>query len=262
MLSKNAAKVQAASDEQSEQNEPSSVMVGVDEHGGRVVMNIKGQIMSPAMYSSTLFDLRSLSTQYDTCVVYLNSGGGDVSTMTEILDILKTYKTVITIGSGVIGSAAFMIWASGDVRVVSPSTLLLIHREGYDFRGRTPQHVEFAEINQRIFVPIFQKFVEDGIMTESEKDDAGKTDVYYTGEQMINGRKVAISFDAFTAADRNPPAVYTRSFLDIDGVEYELIDGTYGILDGGETPVNIVKEYYNSFTNPQAVSNQYVRISQ
>lgn len=253
MLSKTTnVTAKSKSDEDMDDMGPSSIMVGVDQEVGRVVLQIRGAIQQPAVYSDALNSLREMARQYDTCMIYLNSPGGDVSTLCELMDILKTYRNLITIVNGIAMSAAFMIWCMGNIRVTSRTSLIMAHREGYQYTGKTPQHVVFSEVNQRLFQPIFATYVVRGIMTEEEVNDAGKTDVFFTGNEMIE-RGVAISYESFIEADTTLPVPYHRSYINIGGIEYELLDSCCGVRvnaletdDDFNVAVNLIELHYNT----------------
>jgi ATP-dependent Clp protease protease subunit len=60
--------------------------------------------------------------------VYINSGGGDCFAASEIYTALKEYAGTVTIKiDGIAASAASVIAMSGDVVLMSPTSLMMIH---------------------------------------------------------------------------------------------------------------------------------------
>jgi len=99
-------------------------------------INIDGYIgASPILGVSEYFSLSKLKTilnNLDSDVtdlhVYINSGGGSISEGWAIYDKLKACGLkVTTIGEGIVGSIATIIYLSGSVRQLNPNTNFFIH---------------------------------------------------------------------------------------------------------------------------------------
>ena len=60
--------------------------------------------------------------------VYINSPGGDLIEAMYLCDVIATSKTpVITVGFGIVASAAFHIFITGHKRIAFQNTVLLMH---------------------------------------------------------------------------------------------------------------------------------------
>lgn len=60
--------------------------------------------------------------------IYIDSGGGDLSTAFSIHDLITNFENhVTTVCLGEVSSAATVIWAAGDVRLISENSFCMIH---------------------------------------------------------------------------------------------------------------------------------------
>jgi ATP-dependent Clp protease protease subunit len=61
-------------------------------------------------------------------VVFIDSGGGDLSTAFSIYDLISNFENhVTTVCLGEVSSAATVIFAAGDVRLISENSFCMIH---------------------------------------------------------------------------------------------------------------------------------------
>lgn len=210
-----------------------------NEERSRVEVHVKGQFDAPRNNVYEIGALYDLSDTYETVVVYINSEGGRIDMLNELVAVIRKFKVVVTVGSGVINSAAFMLWTIGDIRVVQDYSIFMAHRESYHMSGKTQQHVELANFNQRIFSKMVDKFFEN-VLTSDELEKIKHTEIFFSGEDLIE-RGCAIHWDDFVeGADRVPEEVLNVIRL----------DGRYWIHEGNtlsEIDINFGGPVYKDF---------------
>ncbi len=95
-------------------------------------ISIEGTINHKA---SIRFDrqLKLLETMTEGQInVYVNSGGGDVYAMFAIIDRMEcSPNQILTIGTGLVASAALPILAAGNIRMVTKNCTLMHHTASY-----------------------------------------------------------------------------------------------------------------------------------
>ena len=119
---------------------PQFMTICVNENEGVVELHLRGDFTSPRENTQELAQLHAMSSEFETIRVFINSDGGNVHTMVDIMSVLKMFPTVVTIGVGCIASCGFMLWCAGDIRVIQPHTLVMAHRESYTLSGTTKNH--------------------------------------------------------------------------------------------------------------------------
>lgn len=208
----------------------------------RVEMYIRGELPPPQVVSVELMTLDKLASSFSTLVVYINTPGGSGDTMTELLSIMKRYKTVITVSCGQAASAGFIIWCAGHVRVVQEYSVLMAHRESYRMQGKTEQHLSVALFNQKNFSRLLSS-VCGHVLSEAEQETAKITEVFLLAEDAIN-RKVAISWEDFIGRDNRE--LETVTYVMLDDKTYQLLDeNTVADASTPEgTPININQIVY------------------
>lgn len=88
--------------------------------------------------------------------LYINSGGGSYYDGIALYSAIKNSPTpVITIGMGMVGSAALLIFLGGQYRVAYSHTTFLYHSAKYGIIGATPHEVDmfnqhYKEINRKM----------------------------------------------------------------------------------------------------------------
>lgn len=170
------------------------------EHKNRIEVYIRDMFGNVRDNQQELIALEKLSEDYDTILLHINSPGGNMYLLTEIINICKKFNNVITIGAGQISSAGAMLWAIGDVRVLMRYTDIMIHREAYSYgHMKSDEHLDHAQHSSRLY----SKFMDEifgGILTKEEIEKAKYTEVYFTPETLIE-RGVAISYEQFIKQD-------------------------------------------------------------
>lgn len=194
----------------------------------RIEIHLRGYFESPQESTQQLTEIYQLAEMYPTALVYITSGGGRVDLLMELYNALKKFDHVITVVNSDASSAGFMLWATGDVRVVCDHAEMMIHRESGGSMGKTDQMIDRVDFMKRRFEKIFAMFCDD-VLSEEEKQRARLTEVWFTGEDMIE-RGAAISWDQFQQLDTQP--YNSVEIIERDGAAY-LRQGNY------LTPVNV-----------------------
>lgn len=204
------------------------ILVTVNEAKSRVEVHIRGPFVPPGMVSKQIATIYEMAEDYNTVAVYINSPGGSADTLTELLSAFSRYETIITIAAGQVASAGFFLWCAGTVRVVQRHTVIMAHRESYDFHGKTPQHLDAATFNEKLFGSLIDELCGD-ILTEQEKHSIRTTEVFLTDDDIIE-REAGIAWEHFMVRDNNP---YERiDTVRIDDVAYEVSNGMATALTG------------------------------
>lgn len=183
--------------------QPKFLTIARNDDRSRVEAHVKGTFDAPRNNVYEIGALYDLSDKYDTVVVYINSEGGRIDMLSELVSVIRKFKTVITVGAGQVNSAAFMLWCVGDIRVVQDYTIFMAHRESYRMSGKTDQHVELANFNQRIFSKTVDDFFKN-VLTSDEMEKIRHSEVFLSGDDLIE-RECAISWDHFVEGSNRQP---------------------------------------------------------
>lgn len=165
--------------------------------GNYVELHLNGIFDDVANNSQDLIRLRECSERYGLLVCYINSNGGNASLMIELKTIFSHFETTITCVTSTAMSAGFMLWAMGNIRVVSPSAEMMIHREAWGYQGKTDQILSLAQFNHRRYEKIFKEYVGD-ILLEEEILLSRTSECWIMGEDLIE-RGAAVPYDVFRA---------------------------------------------------------------
>lgn len=206
----------------------SLILITTNPLKNRVEVHIRGPFVPPHMVSTQIATLYDMANQYDTVLVYINSPGGTLDTLTELLGAFSLFTTVITVAAGSAGSAGFFLWASGHIRVVQKYTVLMAHRESYRFDGKTDQHIEMGVFTNKICGSMIEDLCGD-MLTDEEKHRIKTTEVFLSDQDMID-RKKAITWSQFVARDNFQPEY--RTVMTLNETEFEL-DGDCAIDNNG-----------------------------
>jgi len=183
----------------------------------RIEVHLRGVFCPPMYVSKEIAYLYQMSKKHDTVIVYINSIGGDASLLSELVSVFRTYKSIITVASGNLASAGFMMFGIGDVRVVQDHTWMMAHRESYAAPpNKTENHLDLANYNKELYGNLLADTCGD-ILTEEEIERATRTEVYITANQLIE-RKAAISWSDFMQAEQRE--IEPRNIVSVDGVPF------------------------------------------
>jgi ATP-dependent protease ClpP protease subunit len=172
--------------------------ISIASKGSVAMCYIRGEFVEAELCADELTELVAMAESHSEIVMTINSPGGDVSTMLELIEILKMYGSATTIAVGELQSAAFILWMCGDVRVVSPYTSCMIHREGFGFHGKTNAHLDNASHLDRLYGAMLVDLV-GAALTPSELEKAKYAEVYFTPDDLIE-RNIAISSDVYNSS--------------------------------------------------------------
>lgn len=149
---------------------------------------------STAVYADLLIDLKNANKTKEVHV-WINSQGGDCSTLMLIDQQLDEFEYVVTIGTGEIDSAGFMLWLKGDERYLSPKTFCMYHGLSTGSFGKADEMKEFGSFIER-YQTLFEETAR-GILTDKEIERGRYTQVWLLGGELIE-RGVAIPFSKFS----------------------------------------------------------------
>lgn len=78
--------------------------------------------------------------------LHIASRGGDVDATRIAVDYIKRRGDITTIGTGYVYSAAVLMFVSGNKRLITPSTRLMIHQVVYDYNHKmTMNELNFSD---------------------------------------------------------------------------------------------------------------------
>lgn len=234
-----------------EKSSTSSLLIVENTEHQRIELHFRGPLVSPPEIQHILLALYHMSDRYDTCLVYINTPGGDLFSLVELMGALQKFATVITVATGSVASAGFFLWSTGDIRVVQPYTSLMVHREAYGGGGKTDQHIDRANHIKEVCDELVHNVCQD-LITEDEYDKAKYTEVFISGSEMIR-RGQAISWTDFIKADSEPVEMNAVSV--IDGRQY-LLTGDQNkavCLDTNEV-VDINKAVYGWYSRKESTA--------
>lgn len=208
-----------------------------NEEHNRVEIHLRGPIGGPELLSEHLTNLYHLSEKVSQCLIYINSPGGSVSTLVELLSILKKFDTVITVATGEVASAGFMLWCSGDVRVVQEYCSVMCHRESFgNPDAKTDNHLDMANYTNAVYGAMVRDLC-GGVLNEMEMEKIRYAEVFLTSEELI-AREYAISWDQFIQADTEEPTPTVS--IKIDGDEYVFISESMVMREHPEDPTKAI----------------------
>lgn len=232
--------------------QPFMSMIENDRHG-RIELHLRGGFDSPQENNQQLTELAQLAEEYPVALVYINSGGGRVDLLMELIHILKKFETVITVCLSDAASAGFMLWCTGDVRVVAHSAEMMAHRESSGWQGKTDHVIERYDFIKRRFEFVFKDLCGE-VLTDDEMEKARRSELWFLGQDMID-RGVAISWEQFHKNDTDPyssfeivergEGQYMRVGNYMVPVNIEVVEGElysiFEILYGMQNPKNLVE---------------------
>lgn len=146
---------------------------------------LSGEIESPDKYHQ-MFQVLHQATDRDQIIIHINSGGGQIDTTIQLISAIRESRgEVITIADGVVGSAATLIFLSGDVLMVNPHCLFMVHNMSGEAYGKAHEMESqiFADVKwfTRIATDLY-----DGFLTTVELKKMHKgEDFWFTSDEVI-----------------------------------------------------------------------------
>jgi ATP-dependent protease ClpP protease subunit len=117
----------------------------------------------------------------------VNSPGGHVHGALAILDIMKSSEIPIrTIGSGIIASAATLIFIAGKERLLTPYSSFMIHQASHWISGKDHDIDSYIDWKSTLNATIVDHYVNHSKMTKKdfEKIMFGPTDKWLTPKEV------------------------------------------------------------------------------
>jgi len=232
------------------------------------ILKIYGAIEEPEYCIDSLNKLELMSEKYDVLEVIINSPGGSLNTMVDIISIFKHFRYIITIGKGECSSASFMLWALGNIRVVTDYSMYMSHRESYGLYGKTSEHRDVANILGTVYAEMFEICFGD-LLTREEKQIAERSEVWISYKDLLKRDRVIsyenyinpsnqcsiidmhitedskmFIFDAINNVFRNIEITYTDDIIE------EMTDYIYGICDITQLPLEVIPEEITELIEP------------
>ena len=225
-------------DDDKNQKTPFLTIVRKDD---RLQVNVRGEFPSPETCTQELATIYAMADEYCTVEVIINSPGGYVSTLAELISALREYGTVITIATGNVASAGFSLWAIGDIRVIQDFCWMMAHRESYGHFGKTGNHKDLAAYNDELFGDMLEQCCSD-VLTPDQIETAKHTEVYVKATTLIETGK-AIRWQEYRA--RQEAEVQTMPMVIFGGRMFILED------DGMMRPVKDISVGEETYTQSE-----------
>jgi ATP-dependent Clp protease protease subunit len=146
------------------------------------------------LYNCSLSDIKNIkNNKIDTLYVEINSPGGDAYTGLTIYDILTTClpatTNIVTIGVGLIASAATIVYCAGKERLISQRSRMMLH-EPMIYSVEKSQTIEEVKNYKQVLSDIEKDMVNIYSITTKKKEEEIKKvmlnkDFYLIGEASI-----------------------------------------------------------------------------
>ncbi|MDA3806853.1 MAG: ATP-dependent Clp protease proteolytic subunit [Thiomicrorhabdus sp.] len=195
--------------------------ITITETGGRLNVHLRGEFGYPEECALELAQLNELSDDYDFVTVYIDSPGGTLNLLTELIEIFGKFNNVITIACGQIKSAGFLLWCIGDIRVTQPYVEIMAHREAYGISGKTDTHMAYAEYSNKMGLLLVGNVCGD-VLTPEEFETIKHSEVYFMPQELID-RGVCISWKQYQ--ERETLMIETSTVFIIDEKMYMEMGG-------------------------------------
>lgn len=175
------------------------VTIRRDEAMDRLSVHLRGNFPAPEDISTEIATLYALAEDFDSVIIFINSDGGQLKTLVELMSVFNLYKTKITVASGSVSSAGFILWGLGDIRVVQKYTSLMAHREAYSLYGKTDQQRDYVDHLDNLYNRMYSDLIGD-LLTEEELQMAKRSEVFFSADELVN-REVAVFWEDFVKRD-------------------------------------------------------------
>lgn len=208
------------------------------------------------LYNDLLVDLKD-SDRSRQLHVWINSLGGSVATLMMLQSLIEQFEYIVTIGTGEIDSAGFMLWCLGDERYLYNKTCCMYHGMSSFTFGKTKQ-IEQYSIFLKKYQQSFQKIIIDKqILTKQEIEKGRLTELWFLGQELIDRNK-AIDFAEYK---------YRQSMEKIQGFKMDNlfyvkdIQGKYYqsiLISDGKTKRELMQEYIDELKDNQEKSDTII----
>ena len=208
------------------------------------------------LYNDLLLDLKD-ADKSKQLHIWINSQGGSVSTLMLLQSLIEQFEYVITIGTGEIDSAGFMLWCLGDERYLYSKTCCMYHSMSSGNCGKTQQLKQFGDYMLK-FQQMFQSIIlQKEILTKEEVEKGRFTQIWFTGKQLIQRNK-AIDLSEYKLRQtmtkiqgfKMDNLFYVK---DTEGKYYQSV-----LVSDGKTKRQLMKEYLDELKDNQQKSNDII----
>lgn len=155
-----------------------------------------------------LINILKTAEQHDTIFIYLNTPGGHLNTVVQIISAMKqSNATVITSIEGEVCSAGTLIFLSGNKYIINPNSTFMVHNysggvigKGHEIASQSKYRGEYAK---ELMNDVYKDF-----LTQQEIDDVlnGK-DIWLSSKDVI---KRLNSKEKLLGEDVDIPAALSR----------------------------------------------------
>jgi ATP-dependent protease ClpP protease subunit len=206
------------------------ITITTDEGSSTVQCFIRGVFLQPEFIAKELTTLHAMASQFNTIEFTINSPGGSVDTLIELLHIKDKYANSVGVATGQAASAGSLLWASCDFRVIYPYTSFMFHRESYGMYGQSAVHKDHLEHNDKLFNEMANNILQ-GILTGDELEIIKRNDLYFTPNELIE-REIAV-----------PWSIYKEmQGVQLASTELAAIDGHLFLFNKSTGRYNVVTE--------------------
>lgn len=135
-------------------------------------------------------------------IILVNSIGGDVESLSMLLQQVLQYRHRVTVCCGAALSAGFILWACGHERYVSPYSELMYHTIYSGYEGKGVELSSYGKHVENLTDLIMRAVHMEDIISKEDLERGKSTEVWYTGEDFIKSGK---AMDYVDFLKREPP---------------------------------------------------------
>lgn len=118
--------------------------------------------------------------------ISINSGGGEVTSASQIYTELKQYSGKVTVNvTGIAASAASVISMAGDTVNVSPTAQLMVHNASFAASGNNKDMAHYADILTKTNESIANAYVAKSGMSKDEALSLMDSETWLTAEDAV-----------------------------------------------------------------------------
>ena len=147
------------------------------------------------LYNDLLVDLKDADKSKELHI-WINSLGGSIATLTLLQSLIEQFEYIVTIGTGEIDSAGFMLWCLGDERYVYKNTTCMYHSLSSGNFGKAQQLKEYGDYTIILQQTLQDIIISKDILTQEEIEKGRLTQIWILGKTLIERNK-AIDFSQY-----------------------------------------------------------------
>lgn len=162
-----------------------------------------------------LLDLKNANKEKELHI-FINSYGGEISTLVSLLQQISEFEHVVTIAMGDADSAGFLLWCVGHERYCSPYSALMYHSISTYTEGKVKEVSGVGDYLSEQMKLIAISVGIENILTPEEISKGDYTEVWFMGEELIKRGK-AKDYKEY----KNRPIVSATVVIDLGDVVYK-----------------------------------------